>query len=314
MSWDFAKLNLAAVDALSGLKKERDQVRARLSAMEAKRESVTQAVYSRVHHDYTQQLAELDGKSAPLLKEVRALYAELTAALGQLDAKLESARLDREEIEFRHSLGEFDEPELKKRLKAIDAALGEHNKLREQGQAVRQRFLAAVDGESELIQDLDEDTQRVPAIETPVVTPPVLDTPTAPSIAPLAPSVAPPTSPPPAAPATRPTMTRASKNPDATIVFRQGRLEPLNPEAGSVVQAVGLRPILVGSDASCDLSLSVPGIAKRHAEITMTRSGFVLKDLGGGSTTVNGSTIKEQLLADGDSLAFGAARFNFRLT
>jgi predicted component of type VI protein secretion system len=97
-------------------------------------------------------------------------------------------------------------------------------------------------------------------------------------------------------------------------VFRQGRLEPRNPEAGSVVQTLGLKPVSIGSDSTCDLQLTAPGIAKRHVDISMTRAGFNVRDsAASGSVKINGSVIQEQVLSEGDTLSLGPAQFNFRL-
>ena len=138
--------------------------------------------------------------------------------------------------------------------------------------------------------------------------------------APLATDAAPASPPPtPAAPDTpAPPVprqaSRAVRNPDATVVFRQGRLEPRNPEAGSVVQTLGLKPISIGSDPTCDLQLTAPGIAKRHAEITMTRAGFCVRDCASSATVkVNGAVVQEHVLAEGDTLLVASAQFNFRL-
>lgn len=331
MTIDLTRIDLAAVDALATLKKERDQLTERLTAMGGRREQVSAEVYQRVHDDYRRRLDELAAQAAPLKQKAGEVYRALRAEVARLEQEFGVARLDREEIEFRHSLGEFGAEELKQRLQTVDARIQSHGKAREAAGELKARFLAVVESEAEL-DGSDEDTARMTAITPPMVaaatapepTPTVVAGPIKPPAMPensatvvAAPVPAPPVAPPAVATASAPTkgaVSRSSRNPDATVVFRQGRLEPRNNEAGSVVQTLGLRPINIGSDPGCDLHLSAPGVAKKHVEITMTRAGFSVRDVAASTTVkVNGEAIQERVLAEGDTLSVGPALFHFRL-
>ncbi|MBK8066861.1 MAG: FHA domain-containing protein [Rhodanobacteraceae bacterium] len=336
MALDLNAVDLSAVDALAAIKSEHDQVGERLKAMAARREQVSPEVYQRVHDDYKRRLDELASQAAPLKQRAGEAYRLLRAELANLEQAFSAARLDREEIEFRHALGEFDDAEKGRRVKAIDSRIDQHGKARDQAQSLKERFLAVVASEAEL-EGSDDDTARMSAISAPaaseatIIAAPIRPTPPAdlatavltpaapaPTAAPAPPAPASPA--PPMAPAAampspgaRP-VSRSSRNPDATVVFRQGRLEPKNVEAGSVVQTLGLKPVSIGSDAGCDLQLSANGVAKRHLEITMTRAGFCVRDIAAsGSVRINGSVIQEHVLAEGDTLSVGPAQFNFRL-
>lgn len=335
MALDLNTIDLSAVDALAAIKAEHDQLGERLRAMASKRDQVSAEVYQRVHADYRQRLDELAAQAAPLKQRAGEAYRALRSELAKLEDACASARLDREEIDFRHALGEFDANELKQRVKAVDVRIEEHGKARTRAQALKERFLAVVSAEAELEVN-DDDTARMDAISVPpaeasatiiaqpikpppanadatIVAPmPALVTPAAATTAADA-TVAAAAAGAAGAPPARPAV-RAVRNPDATVVFRQGRLEPRNAEAGSVVQTLGLKPISIGSDASCDLQLSAPGIAKRHVEITMTRAGFCLRDsAASGTVKVNGAVVQEHVLAEGDTLLVASAQFNFRL-
>jgi|CXWL01.1.fsa_nt_gi hypothetical protein len=348
MSLDLEQIDLSAVEALATIKAEQDQLESRLKAMAARRDQVSSEVFQRVHGDYRKRLDELAAEAAPLKIRAGDTYRALKAELGGFEAAFEAARLDREEIEFRCSLGEFDDAELKSRLMAVDERIGAHGKARELALSLRERFLSVVSSESEL-EGFDDDTARMNAlgpanpstrqiqpvsativaapikgppeppeashtiISAPMTAPPPAPAPTpAPVVAMPAPvSVIPP---PAALPQQRTASSRSSRNPDATVVFRQGRLEPRNGEAGSVVQTLGLKPVTIGSDGGCDLHLTAAGVGKRHAEISMTRAGFSVRDhAGAGSTKVNGEVVQERVLSDGDTLSLGPAQFNFRL-
>lgn len=329
MALDLNTVDLSAVEALAAIKTEHDQLGERLRAMAGKRDQVSAEVYQRVHADYRKRLDELSAQAAPLKQRAGEAYRALRNELANLEGAFASARLDREEIDFRHALGEFDANELKQRVKAVDVRIEEHGKARTQALALKERFLAVVSAESELEAN-DDDTARMDAISIPspeasatiiaqplpataafdsgatvIAVPPIAIPPPA-EVAPPAPAAV--------APAPPRQASRAVRNPDATVVFRQGRLEPRNPEAGSVVQTLGLKPISIGSDPTCDLQLSAPGVAKRHVEITMTRAGFCLRDsAASGTVKVNGAVVQEHVLAEGDTLLVASAQFNFRL-
>lgn len=332
MALDLNTVDLSAVDALAALKVEQDQLGERLKAMASRRDQVSAEVYERVHGDYRRRLDELITQAAPLKQRAGEAYRALRAELANLEKVFTSARLDREELDFRHALGEFDAAELKQRVKAVDARIEEHGKAHALALSLKERFLSVVTGETEL-EASDDDTARMDAISSPPAAAPadagatiiaspikapapvdVAATMVAPAIQLTPPTPAPVPPPPAAAPPARPPAARPQRNPDATVVFRQGRLEPRNPEAGSVVQTLGLKPVCIGSDATCDLQLSAPGVAKRHVEITMTRAGFCLRDIAAsGSVKINGGVVQEHVLSEGDTLSLGPAQFNFRL-
>ena len=336
MALDLETLDLSAVDALSTLKTEQDQLSERLKAMAQRRDQVSPEVFARVHDDYRRRFDELAQQATPLKLKAGEVYRSLKAELEHLDAAVATAAIDREEIEFRHSLGEFDASGLKERLAAVAERLGAQGTRREKALALKARFLAVVSSEAELDVD-DGDTARMTAmappdghsatvIAVPVASPPAGDysativaapvpAPPPPPLATVPTGALPPQAPAQtmAMPAPTPKPTKA-RNPDATVVFRQGRLEPRNGDAGSVVQTLGLRPVSIGADAACDVQLTGSGISKKHVEISMTRAGFQVRDLAGSKVVkVNGEAISERVLVDGDTLSVGPAQFGFRL-
>ena len=59
-------------------------------------------------------------------------------------------KLDQQELELRHKLGEFDDKEFQKRIKAIEAAVKEKAEARARGLEMKARFLEAFHAESDL--------------------------------------------------------------------------------------------------------------------------------------------------------------------
>jgi uncharacterized membrane protein YgcG len=93
------------------------------------------------------------------------------------------------------------------------------------------------------------------------------------------------------------------------------RIIPIKFEIFKGAQALGPKlleqeTIKVGSQPSADIKLDDPGIAKMHAVIERTATGFQLADLAGrGGTSVNGAAVVDRRpLANGDQIQIGPFR------
>ena len=321
-----AEVDLGVIDALKALKEEADVLRERLKGLEAVKSDFDPAVFSRVNADYAKQLAMVENKAEPLRQQARESYARLRGALAEIADAHEAVKLDRQEIELRRKLGEFDEAEYKNRLKAIETALAERAVAHKQGEALRGRFLEVFESEDELLQMNDpgpSSTQEMPAAEDPGVSAPPPPPPRPPSAAPPAgePAAAqtqilqvlkmpePPRVPaPPGADAKGPAF-----GANATMSLRTARLVPQNPEAGRSAIPLPPKPISLGADAANEIRIGGPGVEARHAQITVDSKGYTLIDLDSKSgTRVNAEAIRQRLLRHEDVVQIGMARFVFR--
>lgn len=324
MQEELKNIDVAPADALKALKDEQDVLEGRIKAMEEKKADVAEAVYQRVRGDYASRLDALRAQALPLKEQARAQYAQLKAILATLEAAHEAVKLDKQEIELRHTLGEFDKKEFDRRTKALDTAAAEKQAWYQQAQEIRARFAACVHSESEL------DTPVAPAAAAPSYTTGELP---APAAAPVGatvvmPAVKPAPAPmpadggtmvmpamprvatPAAAPAPAPAPPMGS---NATIAFRPARLVPQNPEAGKTTFSIALKPMAIGSDTGNDIRLGSAGVEGKHARITPTTQGFVLSDLGSKQgTKVNSEKITERVLQNEDVVQIGVATFVFR--
>ena len=68
--------------------------------------------------DYGTRLRDLDRKARPLKEQARREYARLSELRQQCEQGLRAARLDTEELQFRHELGEFEEKEFQQQLES----------------------------------------------------------------------------------------------------------------------------------------------------------------------------------------------------
>ena len=307
-------IDLAAIEALKKLKQEHDQVSERLKSMETMKSNFADAVYVRVRADYEKRIAALDAEAAPLKQAAREQYARLRALLGRFEADHEAIKLDQQELELRHQLGEFDDKEFGKRMKAIETTVAERGQARARGQELKARFLEAFHSESELEQadaggtnrfsmaDLaaaQARTQEVASVIGGDAPPNKTQTMSAINIPEPERVPAPPVAP----PATG----------GATQIFRAARLVPQNPEAGKQTYTLTLKPIDIGADAANDVRIGGPGVDPKHAKIVVSMGGFTIVDLGSKhGTRVNAEKVRERPLANEDVIQIGAARFVFR--
>ncbi|HMM67645.1 MAG TPA: FHA domain-containing protein [Dokdonella sp.] len=320
-----SEVDLGVIDALKALKEEADVLRERLKALESVKADFDPAVFSRVNADYARQLATIEAKAEPMRQQARESYAKLRGALGEIASAHEAVKLDRQEIELRRKLGEFDDAEYKERLKAIETALAERAVAHKQGEALRGRFLEVFDSEDELLhadvpgpastQEMPAamdsppppapppppafaDPREAPAAQTQILQ--VLKLPEPPKV-PLPPGA-------PGADAKGPSF-----GPNATMSLRTARLVPQNPEAGRSAIPLPPKPITLGSDPANEIRIGGPGVEAKHAQVTVDSKGYTLSDLGSKSgTRVNAEAIQQRLLRHEDVVQIGMARFVFR--
>ncbi len=326
MQEELGKIDVAPADALKALKDEQDVLESRIKAMEEKKADVAEAVYQRVKGDYSARLDALRTQAKPLKEATRAQYADLRKILTTLEAAHEAVKLDKQEIELRHTLGEFDKKEFDKRIKGLESQAAEKQQWYQRAQEIRARFTACVHSESELEAAASAPAPAPPAAyttgELPAVAGNAGATMMMPALKPIAPAPPPdagtmvmpaipraamPVAPPAAAPAPPPPTS------DATVVFRPARLVPQNPEAGKTTFSLALKPMAIGSDTGNDIRLGSSGVDPKHARITPTPQGFVLSDLDSKQgTRVNAEKVRERVLQNEDVVQIGVARFVFR--
>ncbi|MBS0556175.1 MAG: FHA domain-containing protein [Proteobacteria bacterium] len=307
-------IDLSAIESLKTLKQEHDQLSERLKSMAAMKSNFADAVYVRVRADYEKRIAALDTEAAPLKQAAREQYARLRALLARFEADHEAVKLDQQELELRHQLGEFDDKEFGKRMKAIETTVAERGQARARGLELKARFLEAFHSESELEQadaggtnrfsmaDLAEAQARTQEVASVVGG----DAPPNKTQTMSAINIPEPARPPAAAPA-------PAAAGGATQIFRAARLVPQNPEAGKQTYTLTLKPIDIGADAGNDVRIGGPGVDPKHAKIVVSMGGFTIVDLGSKhGTRVNAEKVRERPLANEDVIQIGAARFVFR--
>jgi hypothetical protein len=76
--------------------------------------------------------------------------------------------------------------------------------------------------------------------------------------------------------------------------------------------ALGEIPLTIGRLPDNDIVVADPKASRKHAEIRPAGNGFLLVDLQStNGTRVNGATVAEHVLADGDRITIGGTEFRF---
>ena len=76
--------------------------------------------------------------------------------------------------------------------------------------------------------------------------------------------------------------------------------------------ALGEDTTSLGRNSDCTVTLADPRASRRHAEIRPSGDGFLITDLGSmNGTQVNGVTVQERVLHDGDEISVGATKMRF---
>jgi hypothetical protein len=263
---------------------------------------VQDAVWERVTADYEKRFDALTRQAAPLKARVRLEYRKLRSLIDRITATNAEARLEKEELEFRHAVGELPQPELEERLRTPAGILERcHSDLAALEQQ-KARFAEAFDSAEDL-------ESAVPASDAPPAedAAPIDD---ATSVDLTTEVQADATN---VLPAARPPIH------DAPHVD-EGRTFML-PLAGVIVTSDDTAPVeyrlaalnYLGRSEDNQIQIARPGVSRRHALVAATASGFSVKDLQSqNGTFVNGERITERPLADGDTILIGDTRIVFR--
>jgi pSer/pThr/pTyr-binding forkhead associated (FHA) protein len=318
-------IDVSAIQELRSITKEQETLRKRLEAMEKKKESVSDAVYERVQADYGSRYDELEATASPLKDQARAEYAKLKALIERMESVLEEANLAKEELSFRHELGEFNEKDFKAQLEEREQKIEQSGSELEQANQLKAKFIAAFHSEEEL-----EDSLPPPP---PAPTPPPPEAPAdePPPAPPEEPeegpseeaSSAPPEEPaeaPPEEPAEAPPEEEAAPDEappvnmeqDATALLMLPRFVSKTPEGTEEEYPLAMGTTTIGRLDSNDICIPHGTVSRHHARIEWSETGFVIVDLESeNGIFVNGERVTEHQLNEGDRIEIGPGTKEF---
>jgi len=321
-------VDASSLDRLLAIREEQARIEAYRAKAETLKSGVAEAVHARVLEDYNKRATALERQSAPLQAQARAEYRKLRALVDEVARAREQARLEKDEIEFRHAVGELDDQQLAERLKvpqlALDRCQTDQTALDEQAK----RFVAALGSEDVAepsgppdsagdadVQERAAAKQRASKPEKPVASRPVAAAPS------------------PASADDRFASDRTMLVDDLTRAVLAEEVEQVKAAAASVKRAAAVLPAAlllteptteppeyrlgevngIGRSDENKIRIVRPGVSRMNAVVTARPNGFTIKDLQSqNGTFVNGERIVERPLVDGDVIEIGTAQFVFR--
>lgn len=265
---------------------------------------VEENVWKRVVADYGARATKLESQAAPLKVEVQREYKKLRALRHRIVSALDTARLAKEELEFRHAVGELSEAELTEKLEGPAEALDSCTRDLAAVDARKAKFVEAFGSETDLESITDPAMPAEPVDSAP---PAEEGGPPKDEAADDATRFAPPVE----APAEE--AEPASGQLDRTFIL---------PKAAVFVSVADGEPMefrlaainFLGRLEDNHIQLARPGVSRKHAVIEASASGFTLKDLGSqNGTYLNGDRVDTHELADGDRIVIGDAQILYRI-
>ena len=338
-------VDVSSLDKLIEIRKEQERIRGFRAKAAEKKSSVTDAVFKRVMEDYSKRAAALESQSAPLKSAATEEYRKLKSLNDAIAQRREAAQLEKDELEFRNTIGELSDPDLASGLKGpqkvIDRCAAEQKAV----DAIKTRFIEAFGSLDELENNLEPPTYSAEPAPTTTVRPSpvaVIERSTG-----IRPPSAQPTEPPPGTPTVvikpndlRDLVQAPDDEPaDRTIIAppdfaatMQLEAEPEEDEDSGATMMLAAAAIVIIEPASMSqefqlsavngigrsednqICLLNPGISRKHAIIKAVPGGYSIKDLGSqNGTFVNGQRVTEKALADGDTIDVGSVQFVFRM-
>src|SRR5262245_40712535 len=125
MATDGSPIDVSVLEALIELRKQQAQVDQFCQRADERKDKVESAVYTRVMADYGKRRADLEAQAAPLVTKAMVEYRKLRNTFDMVRGTQAAAKLDKEEIEFRHALGEVDDSVQSDRLKEPERLITE---------------------------------------------------------------------------------------------------------------------------------------------------------------------------------------------
>ena len=296
------QIDVTCVAELGVIKQDRDRVEGFRGRADLLKDRVDAVVYRRVLDDYERKRAELDARAAPLTAAARAQYQALLALERQVQAAFTDARLAKEELEFRHAVGELDEAELQTRIAEPEGVIARLQTDLDAVMGLKAKFVAVVPSEDVLLPPAPP-ARVAPAAAVPA---PAAVAPSDHSAVTLIQRPAPtPASTPPPPPVPEATGAQTFHVPDAM-------LEPVDDSTDGEHFRLGIETS-IGRSAENHIRLVKTGVSRRHAVIRLGESGFVLEDLASqNGTFVNGKRVTTHALVDGDVIWIGDAKVMFK--
>jgi hypothetical protein len=320
------QVDLSVLEPLARIRQQEAAVRGYLERADQARPSVSDAVYRKVAGDYARRLASLEQQAAALVPRVRQEYQRLLHEYEALAGPEEAARLEVEELQLRHDVGEMVDHELAERQRAPRETIERCAAQKEALDRLKAHFLEVLgaDASPSAVRPVDAEPLESQPSEATLPPGPIEPLPAI--------AVPPPSGPPPLAPVKDaghpeasldqgmvPTLLRpaapttfAPPPTDAQTAFVPLGFLTIEQGPGAPAEAVLGDRTYIGRGEDCQLRIPHPTVSRHHAVVVAGADGFCIRDLGSqNGTLVNGQPAADRPLADNDLIRVGEAAIIF---
>jgi predicted component of type VI protein secretion system len=333
MTPDLGNIDVSLLDTLARLEADQRSIRALAEKAAWHRDRVFE-VYSRIVADYSARVSGIEEQVSEVRQRVREDLRRLEALYERARDGVDQARVELQESEFRREIGEFTREEFLQRQEAAKRTIAEREKEFEIVKALRLRYLELLPGEP---------AAPGPVGSAPPPAPPPAAAPAEPRAAewtvrrvPTPATERAETEAAPAIPAAQPVPSDEAVTslftPPPSTGGPQEQTQAPSAEDAEAFATVAISSALliedragqpgahhrlgvlttIGRTPDNQVVVPVREVSRRHAEIVLTESGYVVKDLGSpNGTFVNGERITEHRLQDEDRIAMGGQVFVF---
>ena len=329
---DLTRFDASHLEALAQLEADERTIRA-LSEKAVLRREREAEIFGRVMADYDARMTAIAAQSEPVRQRVREDLQKLQALYQNYSEGLARARVQLQECEFRHEIGEFTPEEFERCQQTAERTIAERAAELDAATALRQRYLELLPNEPVGPRQAQPTPAQAAEAAAAPVEPPVVETPPAAFPAVSAGAVAPPPT---------PGVTLADARPpdDRTMFMRAPAASDFAlPSAGSTDDSGEDRTVslaaailieehdglpgthhrlgvttTIGRTPDNQIVVPVKEVSRRHAQIVVADEGYVLKDLDSpNGTFVNGDRITEHRLQEGDRIMLAGTTFVFSI-
>jgi FHA domain-containing protein len=143
-------IDISSLDRLIAIRQEHRRIDEYRTKAEGKKKDVADAVYKRVVEDYDRRASALEQQSVPLRAEARSEYRKLKALIDAHGHTQEQAQLQKDELQFRHAVGELNDIELADKLSDPQRVLDQCAADRQELDASMAQFIDALGSQEAL--------------------------------------------------------------------------------------------------------------------------------------------------------------------
>jgi hypothetical protein len=150
MKDEMPNIDTSGIETLKELKAEQDVIRERIDKMTSMKDKVSEQVFNKVHTEYAGKLDAIQEQAEPLKNKIRGQYAVLKDIVDGVQTELSTLELEKEEFEFRNTLGEFEEDAFQEQMEKWKVRHMEKQAEMEELENLKTEFLSAFDSPDDL--------------------------------------------------------------------------------------------------------------------------------------------------------------------